>query len=161
MLFTAAVLAFGLHLTQTSPATDAPSPVITETWELSYDIAISPYIEDYRRCLNYGNRIARGVADFEQQHRTDLPRYLKIYEESVAASNKAVKRRNRSSVSSPAAVKHAFDLVGKIHIERGRFIDDTFRQRLSVLERYRAENAPPAAPRDRPKGEDTNRNAQD
>ena len=48
---------------------DAP-----ETWTLEYPRLIQPFVADYRRCLAVQMRTVRGKADFEAQHRSDLPR---------------------------------------------------------------------------------------
>lgn len=50
MLIASLALAFSLQAMQTeSPRENTSSPVISETWELAYDVAITPFIEDYRR----------------------------------------------------------------------------------------------------------------
>ncbi len=139
----------GLFLQTAAPAAaDAKAPVISETWELSYDVAITPFIEDYKRCLNYGNRIASGRADFEEQHRSDVPRCAKVYEKSIKASNSMMERRGREDVFTPEDVQRAFDTITYIHIERGRFIDDRFEQRRMVLAQYRATHEASTAPLD-------------
>lgn len=134
-------------MTQAVPTPDV-EPVLSETWELRYDVAITPFVDDYRRCLNYGNRIASGVADFEAQHRTDIPRCAKVYEKSLSAANRMMERRGRSDVFTPTDVKRAFDTIGYIHIQRGRFIDDRFQQRRQVIAQYRATNERSQAPLD-------------
>lgn len=149
MLIASLALAFSLQAMQTeSPRENTSSPVISETWELAYDVAITPFIEDYRRCLNYGNRIARGVPDFEDQHRTDIPRCAKVYQESIKASNRMMDRRGRTDQFTPEDVKRAFDMVGYIHVQRGRFIDDRFQQRRQVLAQYQATHQRSTAPLD-------------
>ena len=102
MLLSSIVLAMSL---QAAPAASAQDAVISETWELSYDVAITPFIEDYKRCLNYGNRIADGRANFEEQHRTDIPRCAKVYEASIKASNRMMDRRGRADLFTPEEKK--------------------------------------------------------
>jgi len=145
MVLSSALLAV---LLQVAPAVQAQDNEISETWELSYDVAITPFVEDYRRCLNYGNRIARGVADFEQQHRSDLPRCAKVYEESIKASNRMMERRGRAELFTPEDVTRAFDTIGYIHIQRGRFVDDTMLHRSERLARYQATHQRSSAPLD-------------
>lgn len=134
---------------------DDGSPLIRETWTLEYDISILPYIEDYKRCLNYGNRIAGGRADFEAQHRTDLPRCADVAEESIEAAAKALARRGLTAQYPPEQVADTFYRLGQIHVERGRFIDDRFKQRRAVLAQYRASQSRPAAPFDQTQENDT------
>lgn len=138
LVFSASALALAW---QTPPAArmDAPPVKLKETWELAYDVAITPFIEDYKRCLNYGNRVITDAADFELQHRSDIPRCVKVYEKSIAASNRMMERRGRADVFTPEDVKEAFDTIGYIHVQRGRFIDDRFEQRRAVLARYEAQ----------------------
>ena len=131
----AAILALSLQAqvaTAAEPAaTPAPDPTRPETWEIAYDIAVMPYLEDYRRCLNYGHRVARGVADFEAQHSSDLPRCADVLEESVEASNKALERRGRTANMPPEMVERVFAHQGRIHVERGRNIDQQFKRQLA------------------------------
>jgi len=147
MLLSSAVVALSLQAATAVPAQDA---VISETWELAYDVAITPFVEDYRRCLNYGNRIARGLPDFEQQHRSDLPRCTKVYQESIEASNRMMERRGREELFTPEDVTRVFDTIGYIHVQRGRFVDDSLRHREQRLARYTTTHAPSQAPLDQP-----------
>lgn len=116
--------------------------LISQTWALEYDVAITPFIDDYRRCLNYGNRIASGRADFEQQHRADIPRCEEVYDNSIDAANRMMASRGRANSFTPSDVTHAFDTIGIIHVERGRFIDKRFQQRATMLAQYQAANTP-------------------
>jgi hypothetical protein len=56
-----------------------------KTWVVEYPRLIRPYVQDYRRCLNLSNRRVTGVADFEEQHRADVPRCAEERAEAVAA----------------------------------------------------------------------------
>ena len=136
MFLAAAALTIGLQTMPAIPLEQPESNLIRESWTLEYDIAILPYIEDYKRCLNYGNRVARGVPDFEEQHRSDLPRCAEVLSESIEASNGAIKRRGLGDAYPADQVAETFYRLGQIHIERGRFIDDGFRQRMAILEQY-------------------------
>ena len=86
--------------------------LISQTWALEYDVAITPFIDDYRRCLNYGNRIASGRADFEQQHRADIPRCEEVYDNSIDAANRMMASRGRANSFTPSDVTRAFDTIG-------------------------------------------------
>lgn len=119
-------------------------------WTFEYDIAITPYVEDYKRCLNYANRIARGVPDFEAQHRADIPRCEEERATAVAASKEVLERRELTDLMSFADVDRTFDIIGRIHVERGRHIDSQFAERLSA---YRAAAATVSAT---PPSEETN-----
>lgn len=156
MLLTSIALAFFLQPSADGAVTSAGAArpgQISESWTLEYDIAILPYIQDYRRCLNYGNRVASGVADFEQQHRADLPRCEKTRAESIEQSVAALGRRGLSAQYPPEQVAETFYRIGQIHIERGRFIDDRFDQRQAVLAQYRATHERSSAPLDQPSTE--------
>lgn len=105
-----------------------------ESWVIEYDIAMIPYLEDYRRCLNYGHRVASGAADFEAQHRSDIPRCQKVADKAIAKSNEAIERRGRSELMTPEMVARAFAYQGTIHIGRGRNIDQQFTRRVAAFE---------------------------
>lgn len=150
MLPLTTALIIGLQATPVVEAQEPQSPVISETWTIEYDIAILPFIDDYRRCLNYGNRIAGGRADFEEQHRSDLPRCNKLREESIEASVGVLQRRGLGEQYPPEQVADTFYRLGQIHIERGRFIDDRFEQRMAILRRYENSRPQPSAPLDKP-----------
>ena len=141
-----------LSLAQATPAAattapPAPESVLVEgtqytrapeQWELSYDIAIEPYIEDYRRCLGYTNLVLAGRANIAAQHRADIATCADQKAEAIEASNAAMIRRGRSDRFTPADVERAFEVVGFIHVERGRNIDQQFAlQRLAMEERQR------------------------
>ena len=102
-------------------------------WELSYHTAIRFHIGDYRRCLNYGNRIVRGEPDMEMQHRADVPRCRKARDEAIEASINTLRDRE-IKVMNEDDVREAFRVVGLIHIERGKNIDDQFVRRRAALE---------------------------
>lgn len=128
-----------------------------ETWELSYDIAMQPYLEDYKKCLGYGNRMFDGSPNVEVQHSEDIPRCVGVREDAVEQSNVAVARRGRTQDMPPAAVEKAFDTIARIHVLRGRNLDDLFQLQMRAIEerrlRYEAQVAArkatlqPGAPR--------------
>ncbi|MDY7096503.1 MAG: hypothetical protein SXU28_00035 [Pseudomonadota bacterium] len=101
--------------------------VLPEKWELSYDIAMLPYMDDYKRCLGYTDLQFEGERDsqpvFERQYRMDLPRCAGVRAEAISQSNAALGRRGRSEIFTPADVSEAFDTLGYIHIQRGRNLD--------------------------------------
>lgn len=107
---------------------------LPETWELSYDIAIKPYLDDYKRCLEHTNLMFNGTPNVETQHRAALPRCAEVREEGVAASNAAVARRGRSDTFTPTQVSEAFDVMGYIHIQRGRNLDQQFTLQMRAAE---------------------------
>lgn len=136
MIATVTALLIGLQTMPAIPLAQPDPGPTKETWTLEYDIAILPYIEDYKRCLNYGNRVARGLPDFEQQHRADLPRCTKVEQESITASVGTITRRGLIATYPAEQIADTFFRLGQIHIERGRFIDDSFRQRMAIIEQY-------------------------
>ncbi|MEL6487578.1 MAG: hypothetical protein AAFQ13_10610 [Pseudomonadota bacterium] len=119
-----------------------------EQWELSYDIAMQPYLEDYKRCLGYGNRIFSGEANVAAQHSADIPRCESEREVAIEESNAAIARRGRTQEMPPAAVAQAFETIGMIHVERGRNLDDLFQLQMRALEERRREYEAQVAARD-------------
>lgn len=109
-----------------------------EQWELSYDIAIQPYLDDYKRCLGYGNLVFNGEANVEIQHRQDVPRCETLKADSIADSNAALVRRGRSDLMPPADVERAFTTLAMIHIERGRNLDAQFMLQQRAIEEAQA-----------------------
>jgi len=105
-----------------------------EQWELSYDIAMQPYLEDYKRCLGYGNRIFSGEPNVAAQHSADIPRCSSEREMAIEESNAAIARRGRTEEMPPAAVAQVFDTIGLIHVQRGRNLDDLFQLQMKALE---------------------------
>lgn len=108
---------------------DAP-----ETWTVEYPQRIQPFVQDYRRCLVVTNRRVTGVANFEEQHRADLPRCLKVSETAQAEANRVLAGRGEAAEFTPDDVREVFDHVGRIHIARGADLDFQFRQRLAGAE---------------------------
>jgi len=121
---------------------------LPETWELSYDIAMQPYIEDYKKCLGYGNLIFNGSANVEKQHRADVPRCAEEKAESIEQSNAVLARRGRTDSMPPAKVAEAFDVLGYIHIQRGRNFDDQLKLQERAVEERRLQYEAQIAARD-------------
>lgn len=119
-----------------------------ERWEFSYDIAISPYIEDYRRCLDHTNLTLAGRIDIEAQHRADLATCADVRTDAIEASNAAMTRRGRADRFTPADVQRAFEVIGFIHVERGRNIDRQFALQRRAAEERRRRYAEQIAARD-------------
>ena len=103
-----------------------------ETWVVEYPRLIQPYVQDYRRCLNLSNRRVTGVADFEEQHRADVPRCAEERAEAVAASNRALD--GAKTTMSAAEIDTLFENIGLIHIARGADLDKQFTQSLANAE---------------------------
>lgn len=123
---------------------------LPETWELVYDIAMKPYIDDYKTCLGYTDLVFRaGVQpNVEYQHRQDLPRCAKVKAQGIAQSNAALQRRGRSHTMPADKVEEAFDTMGYIHIQRGRNLDQQFTLQERAIEERRRQCEAQIAARD-------------
>ena len=122
--------------------------IAPERWEVSYDIAIQPYLEDYRRCLSRTHLIFNGEPNVEEQHRSALPRCAEVRAESIAKSNAALERRGRSDEMPPSEVERTFDVTGQIHIARGRNLDERFQLQMRAAEARRRQYEAEIAARD-------------
>lgn len=100
---------------------DAP-----ETWTLEYPRIIQPFVEDYRRCLTGQLRRVRGEADFEAQHRSDVPRCEDAATEAQAAAAAALAQRSEYADYGTNDVREIFEHIGRIHIARGADLDQQF-----------------------------------
>ena len=131
MMILTSIAAFSLPLVSlqgaasTAVAIENDNP---ETWVVEYPRLIQPYVQNYRRCLNVTNRRVTGQADFEIQHRSDIPRCNDVRVESIASSNTEL--RGARTTMSPEQIDVLFTNIGKIHIARGRDLDEQFNQRL-------------------------------
>lgn len=121
---------------------------LPETWELVYDIAMKPYIDDYKRCLGYGNLMFNGTANVERQHRARLTSCADVRVEAIALSNVALSRRGRTEKMPHADVEKAFDTLGYIHIQRGRNLDQQFQLHVRAMEERQRRYAEQIAARD-------------
>lgn len=144
-MIAAAFLAPLLALQSTGEALVAVRNDNPETWTVEYPRAIQPYVADYRRCLAVTNRKVTGVADFEAQHRADLPRCAEAKAKAIAASNADL--AGAKTTMSPEEVDRLFNNIGLIHIARGRDLDQQFTSRLAG-----AEAASTTYEAERPKG---------
>lgn len=109
---------------------DAP-----ETWTVEYPRIITPFIQDYRRCLNVVDRKVTGEANFEIQHRSDLPRCAEVSAESQAEANRVLANRSELADYSPSDVAQVFDHIGRIHVARGADLDAQFTMRMQRVDR--------------------------
>lgn len=100
---------------------DAP-----ETWTLEYPRLIQPFVDDYRRCLAGQMRRVTGNADFELQHRSDLPSCEQVSIEAQAAATAALAAREGYSDYTADDVREIFEHAGRIHIARGADLDQQF-----------------------------------
>ena len=100
-----------------------------ETWTVEYPRLIQPFVADYRRCLTVTNRTIAGKADLEAQHQTDIARCAAVKAKSIAESNAMLD--GAKTTMSPEEVNRLFDNIGKIHVARGRDLDQQFLSRMA------------------------------
>ncbi|KWV91449.1 hypothetical protein [Erythrobacter sp. YT30] len=147
-------IAMFVAITQPAPVTDesvlggSEYTKLPETWELTYDIAMQPYVSDYKNCLEHTNLILDGRPNVEQQHRAALPRCAEVRAEAIAQSNAVLARRGRTDTMPPAKVTEAFDTLGNIHIQRGRNLDQQFELQIRATEERRRKYEEQIAERD-------------
>ncbi|TAD73248.1 MAG: hypothetical protein EAY70_12465 [Sphingomonadales bacterium] len=103
-----------------------------ETWTVEYPRLIQPYVADYRRCLAVTNRRIAGKADFESQHAADVARCAAAQAQAIAESNDVL--AGAKTTLSPEEVDRLFDNIGRIHVARGRDLDQQFVSRLAGAE---------------------------
>ncbi|MEM7779687.1 MAG: hypothetical protein AAF697_04745 [Pseudomonadota bacterium] len=108
---------------------DAP-----ETWTLEYPLLIQPFVEDYRRCLTGQLREVSGVADFEDQHRSDLVACKDAFDEAQESSNRILAERGEYDDYKPSDIREVFEHVGRIHIARGADLDNQFSFTIRSIE---------------------------
>ena len=113
---------------------DAP-----ETWTLEYPRLIQPFVEDYRRCLTGRMRRVTGEADFEVQHRADVPGCEEVSTEAQAAAVATLASRSEYSDYTADDVREIFEHAGRIHIARGADLDQQFTFTLSRMQETREE----------------------
>jgi hypothetical protein len=116
-----------------------------ETWTVEYPRLIQPQVQDYRRCLAVTNRRIAGRPDFEAQHAADVTRCTKAREKAIAEANAMLD--GAKTTLSPEQVNTLFDNIGKIHVARGRDLDQQFTSRMAG-----AEAASATYEAERPKG---------
>ncbi|MFO6446533.1 hypothetical protein ACLBKU_05245 [Erythrobacter sp. NE805] len=100
-----------------------------ETWSVEYPRLIQPMVADYRRCLVVTDRRISGRADLEQQHAADITRCAARKAKAIAESNEIL--AGAKTTLTPAQVDTLFDNIGKIHVARGRDLDQQFITRVS------------------------------
>ncbi|MDJ0978520.1 MAG: hypothetical protein QNI87_08275 [Erythrobacter sp.] len=141
MLLTSLALAISLQSsgeTLTAIRNDDP-----ETWTVEYPRVLRPFVVEYRQCLNVSDRRVTGEADFEVQHRADIPRCAETLESVVARSNETM--ASSKTRIGPEEVDQLFRDIGLIHVARGRDFDQQFRERVDATIAGRAayeENKP-------------------
>jgi len=130
MLLTSLALVLSLQSsgeTFTAVTNDDP-----ETWVVEYPRVIRPFVVQYRQCLNVSDRWVRGKADFEEQHRTDIPRCAE--ERETAIKGAAAEMASAKTKLNQDELNTLFRNIGLIHVERGRDLDDQFRNRVAASE---------------------------
>jgi hypothetical protein len=128
MLLTSLALVIGLQsVPQTVVAVKNDDP---ETWVVEYPRLIQPFVQEYRQCLNVSDRRVTGEANFEVQHRADVPRCEEVKATVIARSNAAM--AGAKSAIGPEEVDQLFANIGLIHVARGRDLDDQFKQRIAA-----------------------------
>ncbi len=100
-----------------------------ETWSVEYPRLIQPLVADYRRCLGVTNRRIAGKADFESQHAADLTRCADRRAKATAEANELL--AGAKTTLSPQQVEQLFTNIGRIHIARGRDLDQQFASRIA------------------------------
>lgn len=100
-----------------------------ETWTVEYPRLIQPQVADYRRCLAVTNRKVTGTPDFEIQHAADLPRCAAARAKAEAEANAAL--AGAKTAMSPQEVEQLFANIGRIHVARGRDLDQQFNARVA------------------------------
>lgn len=97
-----------------------------ETWTVVYPRPLYRYVDDYRNCLRIQMRRVTGEANFEMQHRSDIPRCSEVREKSVTDGYARLQERGDFEDFDEAAVREIFDDVDRIHIARGADLDSQF-----------------------------------
>ena len=104
-----------------------------ETWVVEYPRIILPFVVRYRRCLNLTDRRVTGAADFQAQHRSDVPRCAK--ERKAATADAIEAMEGAKTYISQEQLTAVFDTLEAIHVARGRDLDDQFKQRVAASEK--------------------------
>lgn len=111
----------------------ADYPDDPESWSLEYPSVITAQVEDYYNCLRSGQYVVGDGRGFEAQYREDIPRCAELGAELEAAAIARLAERSSTGADVPAIFAHA----RRVHVERGRSLDDTVRTRLASSARYR------------------------
>ncbi len=127
------------HVTAQAIRNDNP-----QTWVVEYPRIIQPFVVRYRRCLNLSDRRVTGEADFEIQHRSDIPRCEKQRRQDMADAT--AEMDGAKTFLSADQLQAVFDTVEAIHVARGRDLDKQFKLRTAASQQaqqdYRDEKAP-------------------
>lgn len=142
LLFAPMLMLQGVGQAPVAIENDAP-----ETWTLEYPRLIQPYIEDYRRCLKGQMRRVNGEANFEEQHRSDVPHCAEEFQAAQDDANAVISGRGEYADFTPTDVREIFEHLNRIHIARGADLDQQFTSTLR-----RAEAARDDYEAERPKG---------
>ena len=100
-----------------------------ETWSVEYPRLIQLQVADYRRRLGVTDRRIAGKADFEAQHASDIARCAERRAKAVGESNELL--AGARTTLSPAEVEQLFTNIGRIHVARGRDLDQQFTARIA------------------------------
>jgi len=112
---------------------------VPETWTLEYPRIVQPFVDDYRRCLVTQMRRVTGEADFEEQHRNDLPRCAEEFEAAQTGAIRVLSGRTGYAEYTPDDVRDIFEHIGRIHIARGADLDNQFTFALRSMEANRTQ----------------------
>ena len=115
-----------LALQGTGEAPVAITNADPQTWTLVYPLPMRPYVEDYRRCLSGQMRIVSGEANFEMQHRADIPLCADRLEEAVDGAKAALDSVRDFAAFTKDDVRDVFTDLAAIHIARGADLDGQF-----------------------------------
>lgn len=116
-----------------------------ETWSVEYPRIVRPFVVKYRQCLNISDRRVTGEADFEAQHRSDIPRCAK--KRKAAIEGATAEMQGAKTRLSASEIDTLFRNIGLIHIARGRDLDEQFTGRLTRMTAVRTQYE-----EDKPKG---------
>ena len=125
---------------QSSQNVTALYPEDRETWVLEYPAVIAPYVEDYYSCLKGGSYAIGPGREFEGQYREDIPRCA---EEASSFEQQAAERLSASASGrdmTQGDVARIFETVRRVHVARGRSLDQTIGTNLRASEATRAAN---------------------
>ncbi len=97
---------------------------------------MTSHVREYYNCLQSGVKVIGGGENFEIQHRVDILRCAGVEMRLVAESNTVLARAGREDETTPADVAAIFETIRRIHIERGRDLDDQVKVRLAASAEY-------------------------
>lgn len=121
---------------QSGAAVLAEYPDDPESWTLEYPNAIGGFVEDYYNCLRSGEYVIGDGRGFEAQYREDIPRCGKLAAEMEASANARLAEKGAAAATTREDVAVIFETARRIHVARGRSLDETIRTRLAADLRY-------------------------